>query len=190
MRFECLPAHVHPLANHVNWHILRKVVGDTSSSNRMRTHGFATGPVVLWTTLGTGFLQEARRGHPVNDPTHGRPGYPALARRQERLPAIVVFELDPAQASQAWGPSVDGCPHCNFSGYAGRSGIYELVAIDETLRNLIHEGAGEIELGRHAHRYAPCIRADGLRRIRAGDTSIEEVLRVTPHTERDDTILE
>jgi general secretion pathway protein E len=40
--------------------------------------------------------------------------------------------------------------------------------------------AGEFEMERHARRNGPGIRADGLRRIRAGETSIEEVLRVTP----------
>ncbi|QKT03023.1 type II secretion system ATPase GspE [Ectothiorhodospiraceae bacterium 2226] len=72
-----------------------------------------------------------------------------------------------------------GCDHCNGLGYRGRTGIYELVEIDDTLRQMIHDGAGEQDLERHARRHSPSIRQDGLRRILAGHTSVEEVFRVT-----------
>ncbi|MCG5536229.1 type II secretion system ATPase GspE [Ectothiorhodospira mobilis] len=72
-----------------------------------------------------------------------------------------------------------GCPECNHLGYRGRTGIYELVEVDDTLRSLIHDGAGEQALERHARRHTPSIRQDGLRRILAGETTVEEVLRVT-----------
>jgi general secretion pathway protein E len=64
-------------------------------------------------------------------------------------------------------------------GYRGRTGIYELVAIDETMRTLIHDGAAEAELERHARTQTPSIRDDGRRRVLAGETTLEEVLRVT-----------
>jgi len=72
-----------------------------------------------------------------------------------------------------------GCEHCNFLGYRGRTGIYELIEIDNEMRQLIHDGAGEHQLEMHARKFWPSIRHDGMRRILAGDTSIEEVLRVT-----------
>ena len=72
-----------------------------------------------------------------------------------------------------------GCEQCNFLGYRGRTGIYELIEIDNEMRAMIHDGAGEHELERHARRFWPSIRFDGVRRILAGDTSLEEVLRVT-----------
>ncbi|MGD8785053.1 MAG: type II secretion system ATPase GspE [Thioalkalispiraceae bacterium] len=72
-----------------------------------------------------------------------------------------------------------GCEHCNFLGYRGRTGIYELVEIDNKMRSLIHDGVGEHELEMHARQSSPSIRQDGLRRILAGETSLEEVLRVT-----------
>ncbi len=72
-----------------------------------------------------------------------------------------------------------GCPKCNRSGYIGRTGIYELVVVDKTLRTLIHDGAGEQALETHARTHTPSIRDDGMRRVLAGDTSLEEVLRVT-----------
>jgi general secretion pathway protein E len=90
-----------------------------------------------------------------------------------------LFEFDAADPPQVWEAG-EGCSRCSHTGYSGRSGIYELVALDRVLRNMVHDGAGEFELERHARRLGPGIRADGLRRIRAGETSIEEVLRVTP----------
>jgi len=72
-----------------------------------------------------------------------------------------------------------GCEHCNRSGYQGRTGIYELVIIDDKLRNLIHDGAGEHVLEQHARLSTPSIREDGRRKILEGVTTIEEVLRVT-----------
>ena len=73
----------------------------------------------------------------------------------------------------------NGCKHCNFLGYRGRSGIYELVEIDDTLRGMIHDGASELDIETYARKSSPGIRQDGLRRILAGETSVEEVLRVT-----------
>lgn len=72
-----------------------------------------------------------------------------------------------------------GCEHCNHVGYAGRIGIFEVVAVDEEMRSLIHNQASETELIRHARISSQSIRADGRQRVLAGITSIEEVLRVT-----------
>ncbi len=73
----------------------------------------------------------------------------------------------------------EGCKHCNYLGYRGRSGIYELVEIDDTLRSMIHDGVSELDIESYARKSSPGIRQDGLRRILAGETSVEEVLRVT-----------
>ena len=73
----------------------------------------------------------------------------------------------------------NGCEHCNNQGYRGRTGIYELVIIDETMRQLIHDQAGELALTRHARTLTGSIREDGWRKVLAGQTSVEEVLRVT-----------
>ena len=72
-----------------------------------------------------------------------------------------------------------GCDQCGQSGYRGRTGIYELVVIDEAMRQLIHDKAFELELARHARRSCPSIREDGKNKILAGLTSVQEVLRVT-----------
>ena len=72
-----------------------------------------------------------------------------------------------------------GCEHCNQLGYRGRTGIYELIVVDNTLRSMIHDGAGEQEMETYIRQTRPGIFTDGLRRILLGETSMEEVLRVT-----------
>ncbi|WP_082849876.1 type II secretion system ATPase GspE [Halioglobus sp. HI00S01] len=72
-----------------------------------------------------------------------------------------------------------GCKRCNYTGYRGRTGIYELIEVDEALRGLIYEGASEQDMLAHARQHYPGIESDGRRRILAGETSIAEVLRVT-----------
>ncbi len=64
-------------------------------------------------------------------------------------------------------------------GYKGRSGIYEVVTIDDTFRTLIHDGASEHLLEQNARSHCPSIREDGIRRVLDGTTTLEEVLRVT-----------
>jgi general secretion pathway protein E len=65
------------------------------------------------------------------------------------------------------------------SGYRGRTGIYELVSVDDTMRTMIHDGAGEHELERYARTLSPSIRDDGRAKVMSGTTSLEEILRVT-----------
>jgi general secretion pathway protein E len=64
-------------------------------------------------------------------------------------------------------------------GYRGRTGIYELIALDDHMRTMIHDGAPEQELERYARAASPGIRDDGRRKVMAGETTLEEVLRVT-----------
>jgi len=72
-----------------------------------------------------------------------------------------------------------GCPTCNQLGYRGRTGIYELVTLNDAMRAMIHDGASEQELERDARKNSPSIRQDGWRKVLEGLTSVEEVLRVT-----------
>jgi general secretion pathway protein E len=88
-----------------------------------------------------------------------------------------MLGLDDSASHTVFRPT--GCDQCNQTGYRGRTGIYELVVVDETLREMIHDRASEQSLERHARQRTPGIRADGWRKVLAGETSIEEVLRVT-----------
>jgi len=80
------------------------------------------------------------------------------------------------------GPTIympQGCEACNHLGYHGRTGIYEMVAVDEKLRSMIHDGDSEHAMEAYARTRSLGIRSDGMRRVLDGDTSLEEVLRVT-----------
>ena len=73
----------------------------------------------------------------------------------------------------------DGCKDCNQSGYRGRTGIYEVVMLDENMRRMIHSGDGEQSITDYVRQSCPSIRDDGSRKVLAGVTTLEEVLRVT-----------
>ena len=64
-------------------------------------------------------------------------------------------------------------------GYTGRTGIYELIPVDDAMRAMIHNGVSEQDLERYARTKGPGIRSDGRRRVLQGDTTVEELLRVT-----------
>jgi len=72
-----------------------------------------------------------------------------------------------------------GCEKCNQEGYRGRQGIYEVVTIDDEMRRLIHSGSSEMELDDQARKKSTSIRADGVTKVLAGVTSVDELLRVT-----------
>ncbi|ASQ45681.1 GspE family T2SS ATPase variant LspE [Legionella clemsonensis] len=72
-----------------------------------------------------------------------------------------------------------GCEQCNHSGYRGRTGIYELISIDETLRGMIHRNENLQVIDNYLRPSVPTIREDGFKRVLAGDTALAEILRVT-----------
>jgi general secretion pathway protein E len=71
-----------------------------------------------------------------------------------------------------------GCPACHGQGYRGRSGIYEVVAVTREIEAMIQSGASEAEMTQAARADGPGLMADGLRQIRAGLTTVEDVARV------------
>jgi general secretion pathway protein E len=72
-----------------------------------------------------------------------------------------------------------GCAECNYLGYQGRRGIYELLTVNEEVRRLIHEEASEQEIIQSIRPATQSIRDDGRNLILDGLTTVEEVLRVT-----------
>jgi general secretion pathway protein E len=73
-----------------------------------------------------------------------------------------------------------GCPECNETGFRGRTGVYELLLVDDAIRRGIHDGADEIALRSAAARVGmTSLRRDGGRWIASGGTSLAELLRVT-----------
>ena len=96
------------------------------------------------------------------------------------------YEPDAAERSVFGGAAPErlykavGCGACNFSGYRGRTGIYELLTADDELRHLVHETAEESVLREQAVGTGMVrLRDDGLRWVRSGLTALDEVLRVT-----------
>jgi len=73
-----------------------------------------------------------------------------------------------------------GCGVCNGTGYKGRVGLYEVMEISEGIRDLIMVGATAVELKKKALEEGMLtLRMSGLEKIKAGITTIEEVLRET-----------
>jgi general secretion pathway protein E len=73
-----------------------------------------------------------------------------------------------------------GCATCGNSGYRGRTGIYELMMVDDGMRHLIHDHAAEQDLRRYALDHGMRgLRQDGMRLVASGVTALEELLRVT-----------
>ena len=85
-----------------------------------------------------------------------------------------MLGADPNSPPTLYGPG-DG-PNAGFD---GRTGIYELIAVDDEMRSMIHDGVSEQDLEKYARTKGPSIRADGRRRVLEGSTTLEEVLRVT-----------
>jgi general secretion pathway protein E len=98
---------------------------------------------------------------------------PAPASERE----LELLELPPDPEVTIHSPV--GCEKCHNHGYIGRTGIYELITVDETLRTLIHQGAGEGEMLAHARKSSDSMRADGMQRVIEGVTTIDEIIRVT-----------
>ncbi|MDE1220349.1 type II secretion system ATPase GspE [Vibrio aestuarianus] len=97
--------------------------------------------------------------------------YPA-DKEQKKL-----FNLQPDQELTLY--RAKGCEKCNQKGYRGRTGIHELLLIDDKVQELIHSEAGEQSIEKSVRERTPSIRDDGLDKVLQGITSLEEVMRVT-----------
>jgi type IV pilus assembly protein PilB len=79
---------------------------------------------------------------------------------------------------EAYEPA--GCSRCNQSGYRGRVGIFSVMALSERLKEMVVAQAPEADIAATAHEEGMLtLREDGLLKVRAGLTSVEEVIRVT-----------
>ena len=90
----------------------------------------------------------------------------------------VDFPHEMFAGKEVFGPV--GCRECRGVGYRGRLGIYELLVNDDTLRELAQEGASAWEIKKTAVANGmKTLRDDGWLKVLAGETSIDEVLRIT-----------
>jgi len=75
-----------------------------------------------------------------------------------------------------------GCPACNNTGFKGRMGIYELLVINDSIKELVMNNASGAELCKKAKEFGMrTLKEDGMEKVKSGYTTIEEVLRVTQY---------
>ena len=90
------------------------------------------------------------------------------------------LNIGAAQASAATFAKGAGCANCNGTGFRGRLSIVELFLIDEDVQRLIYENTGSARLREKARSLGMrSMREDGLRKVTAGLTTIEEVVSIT-----------
>ncbi len=71
-----------------------------------------------------------------------------------------------------------GCASCHNIGYIGRLGLYEIIVMDDKMRNMIHDNAPETDLSAHAFKTRRTLLQSGAAHVMSGATSVEDVLRV------------
>ena len=92
--------------------------------------------------------------------------------------ALQEMEIDVPEPPTGYRGS--GCDHCNQTGYRGRTGIYELLVIDEEIRQLILNHASSQEIRERAIQLGMItLRQDGWNKVLEGITTVEEIIRVT-----------
>jgi type IV pilus assembly protein PilB len=95
-------------------------------------------------------------------------------------PALIQAGFSQDDANAVTPQKGAGCDRCNLTGYKGRVGLYEVMEITEELRELILVGASGLELRRKAIDDGMLtLRMSGLRKVKEGVTTIEEVVRET-----------
>jgi len=107
--------------------------------------------------------------------------------RHEYQPSDSELRLLGPAAQQIAGLSLQrgtGCRKCNQTGYKGRKGIFEIFVITDEIRHLIYSGISASELRIRARELGMrTLREDGVRKVVAGITTLEEVFRVTMRDE-------
>ena len=95
----------------------------------------------------------------------------------QRLVRRLCTECRVQEADQSW--HAPGCRHCDYSGFKGRLGIYELLLISDDTLKLIMEGRSSAELQQHARDNGMgTLLEDGLAKVEQGLTTRDEVFRV------------
>ena len=94
--------------------------------------------------------------------------------------ALRALGIAPAQVASATFVRGDGCAACNATGYRGRMGLFEILVVNEEIQKMIYEQAGTAALREKARAFGMrSMREDGVRKVTAGLTTIEEVVSIT-----------
>ena len=102
-------------------------------------------------------------------------------QQYDPLPAeLRSVGVDPGRVGEATFFRANGCPTCGHSGYRGRLGIYELLQLDNTLREMTFRGEPMVRLREYAWQSGgmSTLLQDGVRKVMLGHTTIPELLRV------------
>jgi len=100
--------------------------------------------------------------------------------QQAPMEALIEVGFKPDEARQVKTFKGRGCQTCNNTGYKGRIGLYEVMEITDEIRELIMIGASSLELRKKAVDDGMItLRQSGIHKIRAGVTTLEEVVRET-----------
>jgi type IV pilus assembly protein PilB len=103
-------------------------------------------------------------------------------KREHPMPPEALMEVGftAAEARALKTYKGDGCSTCNNTGYKGRIGLYEVMEVNDDIRELILIGASSLELRKKAIEDGMItLRESGLHKVRAGLTTLEEVVRET-----------
>ncbi len=101
-------------------------------------------------------------------------------KRRTIIPTRALTEAGVRVGAEVEAYEPVGCPRCNNSGYRGRVGIYSVMSLSEKLKEMTIARAAEPEIATVARDEGMLtLREDGISKVRAGNTSLEEVLRVT-----------
>ncbi len=96
--------------------------------------------------------------------------------------ALIDEGFTPEEAKTVQIMKGKGCTTCNKTGYKGRTGLYEVMEVDDEIRELVLVGASAVELKKKAiERGMITLRRSGLIKVAAGWTTLEEVARETIH---------
>jgi type II secretory ATPase GspE/PulE/Tfp pilus assembly ATPase PilB-like protein len=101
-------------------------------------------------------------------------------KAESHIDRTSLGRMDPSALKLQRAFTAVGCPECRNTGYRGRTGVFELLIMDDDIRNemMRNRGSGEIRALAIA-KGMRTLQGDGIRLVGLGVTSIEEVLRVT-----------
>jgi type IV pilus assembly protein PilB len=98
------------------------------------------------------------------------------------VPALIDEGFSPEEAKSVQIQKGKGCAACSNTGYKGRAGLYEVMEVDDEIRELVLVGASAVELKKKAiERGMITLRRSGLIKVATGITTLEEVARETIH---------
>jgi type II secretory ATPase GspE/PulE/Tfp pilus assembly ATPase PilB-like protein len=103
--------------------------------------------------------------------------------KREAVPEDVIERIVPPRAKGAAPPRLykgKGCDRCNHTGYLGRLGLFEVLEVDDAVRDLIMKGANANAITKQAIANGmTTMFEDGVQKVKEGLTTIDEVIRVT-----------